>query len=288
MQGEQMEISSRRDIVDSASEISQEEKQINRVAWFGGAAVSVVTLGVLVLLMATANHTWQYAAYLSVAIVPLSYGLFSNVVTRRMQVDLLRSFQSRLMDRMTELEEMASRDELTALYNRRHFYESLRGEVEKSEVSKESLAILLMDIDGLKGINDEYGHSVGDVVIRNVADAIARHTREADLAARLGGDEFGVLMRATDKRGAFAMAKRLWEELEQVPMYREGLTEIMVTVSIGVSGYPWGGENVGEMIQWADTDMYANKVSSKLGQQMVVEDRRFDMETLPDDHVIGI
>ena len=288
MQGERTEFPSRRDVVDSAGEVAREEDQINRVAWFGGAAVSVVTIGVLVLLMATANHAWQYAAYLLAAIVPLTYGLFTNVVTRRMQVEVLRKFQSRLMDRMTELEELASRDELTALYNRRHFYESLRGEVEKSQVSKESLAILLMDIDGLKGINDEYGHSVGDVVIANVANAIAKHTRDTDLAARLGGDEFGVLLRSTDKRGAFGMAKRLWEELEQVPMYKEGSKEIMVTVSIGVAGYPWGGESVGEMIQWADTDMYANKVSSKLGQQMAPEDRRFDMETLPDDHVIGI
>jgi diguanylate cyclase (GGDEF)-like protein len=288
MQGERTGLSSRHDVVDSAGEVAREEDQINRVAWFGGAAVCVVTIGVLVLLMATANHSWQYAAYLSVAVVPLTYGLFTNVVTRRMQVDVLKKFQSRLMDRMTELEEMASRDEMTALYNRRHFYETLRGEVEKSEVSKESLAILLMDIDGLKGINDEYGHSVGDVVIENVAKAIAKHTRDTDLAARLGGDEFGVLLRSTDKRGAFGMAKRLWEELERVPMYKQGLTEIMVTISIGVSGYPWGGENVGEMIQWADTDMYANKVSSKLGQQMVVEDRRFDMETLPDDQIVGI
>lgn len=288
MQGERSELTSRHDVVDSAGEVSREEDQINRVAGFGGAAVGVVTIGVLVLLMATANHAWQYAAYLSVAVVPLAYGLFTNVVSRRMQVDVLRKFQSRLMDRLTELEEMASRDEMTALYNRRHFYETLRGEVEKSEVSKESLAILLMDIDGLKGINDEYGHSVGDVVIANVAKAIAKHTRDTDLAARLGGDEFGVLLRSTDKRGAFGMAKRLWGELERVSMYKQGLTEIMVTISIGVSGYPWGGEDVGEMIQWADTDMYANKISSKLGQQMVVEDRRFDMETLPDDQIIGI
>ena len=274
--------------MDSAGEVSREGDQINRIAWVGGLAVTVVTLGVLMLLIITAEHAWQYAAYILVAIVPLTYGLFTNVVTRKMQVDLLRKFQKRLMERMTELEEMASRDEMTSLYNRRHFYETLRSEIDRSASSKESLAILLMDIDGLKEINDEYGHSVGDEVITNVARAIVKHRRGTDLAARLGGDEFGVLLRATDKRGAFAMAKRLWEELEQTPMYKQGLTEIMVTVSIGVSGYPWGGEDVGEMIQWADTDMYANKVSSKLGQQMVPESRRGDMEALPDDYGVGI
>jgi len=288
MQTENIGRMSQGDLLDSAGEVSRDEDEINRIAWFGGLAVTAVTLAVLLLLMITAEHVWQYPAYVLVAIVPLTYGLFTNLVTRKMQVDLLHRFQKRLMERMTELEDMASRDEMTSLYNRRHFYESLRAEIDGSTVSKESLAILLMDIDGLKGINDEYGHSVGDVVITNVAGAIAKHTRGSDMAARLGGDEFGVLLRGTDKRGAFAMAARLWEELEQVPMYKQGLTEIMVTVSIGVSGYPWGGEDIGEMIQWADTDMYANKVSSKLGQQMVPEERRNDMEALPDDYVVGI
>jgi diguanylate cyclase (GGDEF)-like protein len=288
MQSGNVGLASQGDLLDSAGEVSQEEGQINHIAWFGGIAVTAVTLAVLVLLMATADHTWQYAAYLLLAIVPLTYGLFTNIVSRKMQVDLLRKFQTRLIERMTELQEMASRDEMTGLYNRRHFYETLRAEVDRSNVSNESLAILMMDIDGLKGINDEYGHSVGDVVITNVARAIGNQARAVDLAARLGGDEFGVLLLETDKRGAFAMAKRLWEELEQTPMYKEGLTEIMVTVSIGVSGYPWGGEDVGELIQWADTDMYANKVSSKLGQQTVPDDRPTDMEALPDDYVVGI
>lgn len=276
------------DLDAAADNLEREEKQIDLIAFVGGASVSIVTVALMVLLVLTAEHAWQYLAYLSLGGVPLGFGLFSNFIIRRMQVAVLRIYHGQLMERLTELEDLASRDELTGLFNRRHFYNTLRVELEKSRVSKEPLAVLLIDIDGLKQINDENGHSVGDVVIKNVAGAIARHTRGTDLAARLGGDEFGVIMAETDKRGAFTLARRLWEELEQSPMYQSGLTELMVSVSIGVSGYPWGGEDVGEMIQWADTDMYANKVSGKLGQQTITIERQADMESLPDDYVIGI
>jgi diguanylate cyclase (GGDEF)-like protein len=123
-----------------------------------------------------------------------------------------------------------------------------------------------MDLDGLKLINDEYGHAIGDEILTSLGKAMARHTRTQDVAARLGGDEFGIVMPGTDKRGAFALARRLWEDLERTPMYRDGETSIMVTVSVGIAGYPWGGEEVEELIQWADADMYANKVSRKLAK----------------------
>lgn len=285
---EEVSVLSTRDLEEASDELEREEHQIDRLALVASAAVSVVTVCVMVLLVMTAEHNWQYLAYLSLGSVPLGFGLFSNFIIRRMQVTVLRKYQGQVMERLHELEDLASRDELTGLYNRRHFYGTLRAEVEKAQVSKESLAVLLIDIDGLKQINDEYGHSVGDVIIANVAQAIQNQTRSTDLAARLGGDEFGVVMPGTDKRGAFTLATRLWDDLEQTPMYKQGLTEVMVGVSIGVSGYPWGGEDVGEMIQWADTDMYANKISGKLGQQIEPVERPPDMESLPDDYVVGI
>lgn len=279
---------SQADLAAAADHLEREERAYDKVAFTAGFAVSIITVGVMVMLVLSAEHAWQYIAYLSLGGVPLAFGLFTNFVTRRLQIEVLHRYQSRLVERLTELEEIASRDEMTGLFNRRYFYDTLRVELERARVSKETMSILLIDIDGLKQINDEYGHSVGDVIITNVAAAIARHTRGTDVAARLGGDEFGVVMTDTDKRGAFALAKRLWEELEQVPMYSQGLTEVMVSVSIGVSGYPWGGEDIGAIVQWADTDMYANKVSGKLGEQTVSAEPQPDMESLPDDYVVGI
>jgi diguanylate cyclase (GGDEF)-like protein len=186
---------------------------------------------------------------------------------------------------LTDLHELVYRDELTGLYNRRHFYEVLQMEVEKCRLSKQSLAILLMDLDGLKALNDEHGHQVGDVILANLGKAIARHTRTHDVAARLGGDEFGVVMPATDKRGAFSLARRLWEDLERTPMYENGEQSLVVSISVGLAGYPWGGEEVEELIQWADADMYANKVSRKLAKEgrPAMEPVATDIDSVADD-----
>jgi diguanylate cyclase (GGDEF)-like protein len=269
-------------------DLARHESGINRVAWGGGFAVTVVTVLLLALLLMNVEQAWQVPVYITLAAVPLAYGFFCNLVIRGVQVNLLHRYQAQLHIKMVELEEMAARDELTGLYNRRHFYHEIQRELTKAHNGKEPLALLLLDLDGLKGINDEYGHSVGDVIIANLGKVIVKHTRNNDVAARLGGDEFGIVMPGTDKRGAFSMARRLWEELEQTPMYEQDGRYIMVTISIGVSGYPWGGEDLDELIHWADSDMYANKVSRRLPDQPRPTDWKADLGSLPEDFAAGV
>jgi diguanylate cyclase (GGDEF)-like protein len=274
--------------VVSEGEISREESWIRRVAWAGGVAVAVVTFALLVPLLMSAEHTWQYAAYSLLGGVPLGYALFCSLVMFRMQVMLLGRHQAQLLMRVSELKEMASRDEMTGLYNRRHFYEVAEAELARAQSRRDTLSILLLDLDGLKTINDEYGHGVGDAIIQGLAGVISRHIRGSDVGARLGGDEFGIVMTGTDKRGAFALAKRLLEEMEGKPMYQSDTTELMVTVSIGVAGYPWGGDTLDEMLHWADADMYANKVSRKLPDQPQFQvEQEEDTNALIDDYVLG-
>jgi diguanylate cyclase (GGDEF)-like protein len=268
--------------------LTREESMIKRVAWVGGIAVTTVTLAILVPLLMSADHSWQYPIYSALGGVPLAYALFSSLVLFRMQVLLLQRHQAQLMMRMSELKEMASRDEMTGLHNRRHFYEVAEQELAAAQQRRDTLAMLLLDLDGLKAINDEYGHGVGDIVITRLAQVITKHIRTTDVAARLGGDEFGVVMQGTDKRGAFALARRLWEEMERGPLYEEGQTHLMVTVSIGVAGYPWGGDTLDEMLQWADADMYANKVSRRLPEApQQLQQEAEDTSTLIDDYVLG-
>jgi len=270
-------------------DLARHEAGINRVAWSGGFAVTVVTLFLLALLLLTqADAVWEYSVYILLAGVPLGYAAFCNFVIRGVQVTLLHRYHAQLNLKMSELEEMAARDELTGLYNRRHFYHEIQRELTKAHNSREPLALLILDLDGLKGINDEYGHSVGDVIIANLGKVIVKHTRNSDVAARLGGDEFGIVMPGTDKRGAFSMARRLWEELEQTPMYEQDGRYIMVSISIGVSGYPWGGEDLDELIHWADSDMYANKVSRRLPDQQRPTDWKADLDSLPEDFAAGV
>ena len=254
-------------VAASERDLALEEASINRIAWASGIAVTIVTVGALIALsVKVGGEWWHFALYSTAAGVPFAYALFCGVVIRRMHLSSYDRFKKRLVMQLTDLQDLAFRDELTGLFNRRHFYEVLKIEVEKARLSRQPLAIMVMDLDGLKTINDEYGHRIGDEVLTNLGKAMARHTRTHDVAARLGGDEFGIVMPETDKRGAFALARRLWEDLERTPMYQEGDKSIVVTVSVGLAGYPWGGEEVEELIQWADADMYANKVSRKLAR----------------------
>jgi diguanylate cyclase (GGDEF)-like protein len=267
-------------------ELARQEEAVSKVAWFGGMAVTVVTAVCFLTLVVTADgEWWEYILFTLVAGVPLSYALFCTFIMRQMDLSVFNRYRQHLVGQLTNLQELVFRDELTGLFNRRHFYDTARAEIDKASVSNQPLAIMLLDLDGLKKINDEYGHNVGDVVLANLGRMIASHTRSCDVPSRLGGDEFGIVMQGTDKRGAFALARRLWEGLESSPMYEEGNTVLNVTVSIGVAGYPWGGESVEEMIQWADADMYANKVSRKLAREMepVNVGGSGDLEAAPED-----
>jgi len=272
--------------VETTSEdsVARDEARINRAVWASRFIVSGLTAGVVAFLVLTsADQPWQYVGYPLLAALPLLYGIVSARYIRLMHVDQLRRYQAQLMLRTMELEKMATHDELTQLYNRRYFYERFQEMLARIRTSKQSVALILLDIDGLKKINDEYGHTVGDIMIANLARVIDKHTRTSDVAARLGGDEFAILMPDTDKRGAFALAQRLWEELEQVPMYEHEGLRVMLNVSIGVSGFPWGGEDVDEMMHWADADMYANKVSRHLPRTAVSTSE----QGLPDEAGLG-
>ena len=266
------------------SELEGDETGISRIAWTGGITVTIVTAVVLGVALATTTGSiwWRVALYTTLAGVPFGYALFSNVVMRRMESTVFARYREQLLGQINDLSEMVYRDELTGLYNRRHFYEVARVEVEKAKISKRPLAVFLMDLDKLKTINDEYGHGVGDAVLANLGRVIAAHTRAEDVPARLGGDEFGIVMPGTDKRGAFSLARRLWADLEQIPMYESGGTALSVTVSIGLAGYPWGGETIEEMIQWADADMYANKASRQITKPAVVA-LPTDLDAVADD-----
>jgi diguanylate cyclase (GGDEF)-like protein len=244
---------------------AQDEDAINRIVRASRVIAFALTVGAAAFVVVTgADQSWQYGVYPLLVAIPMLFGIASARYVHLKQVNQLRGHHAQLMLRTIELEKMAAHDELTQLFNRRHFYECFQEGLARARVSKQTLALIVLDIDGLKKINDEYGHAVGDVMIASLARVIDKHIRTTDVPARLGGDEFAILRPDTDKRGAFSLAQRLWAELEETPMYEHEGLRLMLNVSIGVSGFPWGGETVDEMMQWADADMYANKVSRRL------------------------
>jgi diguanylate cyclase (GGDEF)-like protein len=200
------------------------------------------------------------------AFVLLSVGILGLSITalcRGRLLESVRRHEARTQVRHLELRDMATRDDLTGLPNRRYFYAALQDELELARNLHRHLAVLVLDVDGFKQINDTYGHQVGDVVLANVGKLLAGIVRGSDLPARIGGDEFAILLAETNKDGAFAMATRLQQALEGALVFDEDGVQIHLHLSLGISGYPWGGDSVDAIVQSADTKMYAAKASHK-------------------------
>lgn len=136
-----------------------------------------------------------------------------------------------------ELELLSVTDPLTGLYNRRYFERLMESEMALSIRNDETISIILLDIDNFKAINEQYGHSGGDAVLRNVGRIIAEHVRHSDVACRYGGDEFFILCRNATISNAVGFADDLMDVLV-VDSFRPGGQDISVTVSIGVATIP--------------------------------------------------
>ena len=168
-----------------------------------------------------------------------------------------------------QLAQLASTDDLTELANRRRFTEALRVELARSRRDGSTLALLLIDIDHLKRINDSHGHPAGDAAIRHVAGMLKRARRESDVAARLGGEEFALLLPGTDVVGAVTVAEALRARLAAAP----AAGAFTVTVSIGVASSPEDGVEEDELIRAADRRLYAAKAGGR--------NRVFSLESHP-------
>ncbi|MCH7809303.1 MAG: diguanylate cyclase [Chloroflexi bacterium] len=165
--------------------------------------------------------------------------------------------------RRAEMQEVAGRDELTELQNRRFFYERMQEELKTAERLKKPLSILMLDVDDLKLINDEFGHQVGDQVLRSLGRVLNRQVGEKNVTARIGGDEFAVILPGADRKEADKIAWRIWDELAKTPVKETASASIFLGVSVGTGGYPWGGSSLEEIIHWADAKLYANKLERK-------------------------
>src|SRR3990172_5274171 len=181
---------------------------------------------------------------------------------RRVQRERERSNEV-FMERQAKLQYIASRDDLTQLQNRRVFYDRLQEELETAERTRRQLSIVMIDVDDLKLINDEFGHQVGDVILRQFGRALNRTVGPDAVTARLGGDEFAVIMPNADRRKADQLAWEIWDQLNAAPRWENGHASIYLGVSNGMRGYRWGSTDVEEIIHWADAKLYANKLERK-------------------------
>jgi diguanylate cyclase (GGDEF)-like protein len=159
---------------------------------------------------------------------------------------------------VTRLQHLSDHDALTGVLNRRSIERALAAEAARLSRQGRTYAVLALDIDHFKGINDRFGHPAGDAVLRELGLAMRQAGRDSDLVARTGGEEFWMLMPATDLRGALPVAQRLLGLVRELRV-KVPQAEIRFTVSIGVAVADQPGEKPDDLIRRLDAALYRAK-----------------------------
>ena len=179
---------------------------------------------------------------------------------------LLRTKQAhdRIRKLQISLEQMVVSDPLTGLHNRRYLMDRMLQEMTRSDRHGEPLALAMIDLDAFKPINDQFGHVLGDKVLRSVGSAISKSVRVSDIAARYGGDEFAVILPQTPAEGAMRVCERLLRNISEIVLQDETGRTFRITASLGLAYYPADDvETPEDLVHSADGALYGAKRSGK-------------------------
>ncbi len=163
---------------------------------------------------------------------------------------------------MEHLRESALRDAMTGLYNRRFLEEYVGTLIAGSQRRKSSFAVLMLDLDYFKQVNDTHGHEAGDKVIKTLADILQRNVRNSDMAVRYGGEEFLIVLVDSDADAAMRVAEKIRSDVEgtKVPI---GSTMLQKTISIGVAEFPKDSDTFWHVVKFADVALYQAKSTGR-------------------------
>lgn len=164
---------------------------------------------------------------------------------------------NRLKNENLRLHQLSIVDDLTGMYNRRYFAERLEEEISRAARYNYKLACLMIDIDYFKNINDQYGHLIGDIILRDLAEIIRSSIRVVDVAARFGGEEFVVLLPQTNLQGGLSTAEKIRCKTATYPF--SCAEDISLTVSIGISCYDQHHPGAIYLLNQADQALYEAK-----------------------------
>lgn len=208
------------------------------------------------------NNNWLALLVIVVTLAVLAITLIISVLDARLQART-SILASSLAQANRELTQLALHDNLTKLPNRLLLEDRLSQAFQKAGRGDSSFALLFLDLDGFKAVNDAFGHHVGDQLLVAVTERVREEVRAADTLARLGGDEFVLLVEITEPNDAATLADKLVHLIAkpfQVSRY-----ELLVSVSIGIAVYPGDGNDERELMLNADAAMYHTKNSGRNG-----------------------
>lgn len=177
----------------------------------------------------------------------------------RRERDALRRENRILKIAVAELERVAERDTLTPLFNRRYFLTAIHQRIARYERHAESAAVVFIDVNQLKSINDSLGHAAGDFALMEIANRLQASIRASDVAARIGGDEFGLILDQSSETGARSQVDRLCALLSDEPACYDGHS-IRLSACFGIAMLE-SGITESEILAAADRDMYRCKQS---------------------------
>jgi diguanylate cyclase (GGDEF)-like protein len=175
---------------------------------------------------------------------------------KKLELELERSYH--------KMERLARVDDLSGLYNRRYFYETLEkyASLYEKRTDGSTFALLVADVDDITHINDQYGQQNGDIVLRSIAEFCMANVRTEDTCFRTGGDEFAIVLLDTDKVSAVGMAKKLVETIANEPIILDGKRE-KVTISAGLAMFDPEDPDISDLLSKAERKLNKSKREGK-------------------------
>lgn len=205
----------------------------------------------------SANAPVDQATFLGLSETELSPNVRAALTALLEEVRRLRDELERTRKRITHLERVADEDAMLPIANRRAFVRELTRLISFSERYGSPGSVLYFDLNGMKQINDRYGHAAGDAALRHFAELLLQNVRDSDVVGRLGGDEFGVILAQADITQAQDKANDLLKVISTSPLVWEG-TEIRISCAVGLHEFH-GEQTADDALSQADASMYQAK-----------------------------
>ena len=191
----------------------------------------------------------------------LDYLVKSELTPRALERSL--RYAVKLGDTLAELRRLATRDPLTGLLNRREFDRILAEEAERASRFGHPLALIMVDVDHFKSLNDTHGHPAGDAVLRDLAALFLREVRSVDRVTRVGGEEFGLILVQSDAAAAAQVAARLGVAVRETPVRISDAVALQVTISAGSASMPQDADSAASLVSAADRALYEAKAAGR-------------------------